>query len=98
MLANSIGSWFKRWGLAIIAGLCAVLYFVLKLIPTRPGASKVVDDAKAAAKQLSDDKTKALTDHAATMDANRVQLAQIKTISDDEARLQALADFANGKK
>lgn len=98
MLANPLGSWFKRWGIWLMLALFAVLFFIVKyMLPAPKGAIKVLDEARKATEDLKATKAKEHAELTQVMEAKATELKQIQTISDEEKRLQALADFANRK-
>lgn len=94
-MANPIADWLKRWGLLILVGLAAGLYLLLKFLPFKTGAIKALDESRAAAAGLKDEKTAALATITKQMDERAAELKTIQAIPDEAERLKALSDFAN---
>lgn len=95
VVPNPPGAWLKRYWLWIVLGLAFVIFVVSRLLPTSKGKPEVLEKAKAEADKIHDVAAKELEKHAAKMEANEREFAEIEKISDEEKRLQALAEFAN---
>jgi hypothetical protein len=98
MTANTVGSWFKRWGLWLLLGLAVVLVIIAKLLPSNGSKPEILQKAKDEVQGLKDQAKKELDEHKAKMKANEDELARIKAIEDEEARLKALAEFADSRR
>lgn len=93
--ANTAKHWFKRYGLWILIGLALIIFIISRIIPSPKGKPEILKKAKEEAAKAKDAATKALEEHNKAMAERKAELENIKAMSDEEARLQALADFAN---
>jgi len=95
VVPNPPGAWLKRYWLWIVLGLAIAIFVVSRLLPTPKGKPELLQKAKDDAGKIHEAAAKELETHAAKMEANEREFAEIEKISDEEKRLQALAEFAN---
>ena len=93
--ANTAWDWIRRWGLWILLLLGVVLAALVWLLPTRRGKPKILEQAKDGADAIRERAHKELVSHEHKMAARRKELEAITAIEEEDARLKALADFAN---
>ena len=97
--ANTAWDWLKKWWLWLVLGAAAILFILSRLLPTTSkGKPELLQKAKDEAKDAKDDAAKTLEEHNKEMDKRQEELDKIKAITNEAARLQALADFANRHK
>lgn len=95
VLANSISSWLKKWGLWILVGLVFLLWLLSKLIPSPKDKTGILQKAKDEAQAIKSKTDTQLVAHEKQMEANRDELKKIQSIEDEKERLSKLADFIN---
>lgn len=100
MLANTIGSWFKRhwvWITAVFLGL--VVYVVYMLFPTgKSRPLQILKETEDKVKELKEGKEQELAAIDKERKHNATELAKIKNIPNEKERLTRLAEFANRRK
>lgn len=93
--ANKAKHWFTKWGLWILLGIAVVIFIISRLIPAPKDKQAILRQAKEEAKRLKDEVSAELEKHNKEMAERKAELEKAKAIEDEEARLKALADFAN---
>lgn len=93
--ANTASDWLKKWGLWILLGIALVIFIIAKFIPAPKSKDATLRQAKDEAERLKNEVSKELEKHTKEMSNRKAELEQIKAIEDEDARLNALADFAN---
>ena len=87
-----------KWGLLILLVLVGIVWVMSRILPTKGGKPKLLQDAKDGADKLKEAFSEKLEAHNAAMAAEKTELEEIKAIEDEEERLRRLADFANRKR
>jgi len=93
--ANTWKDWLKKWWLWIVAGATILIFIISRLIPTVKGKPEVLQKAKEGADTIKTGAGEALTTHNKEMTERKEELEKIKSIPDQDKRMQALADYAN---
>ncbi len=93
--ANTAKHWFTKWGLWILLGIAVVIGIIAWLIPASKDKDATLRKAKDEAKRLKDEVSQELEKHNKEMANRKAELMKVKAMEDEEARLKALADFAN---
>ena len=87
------------WIPVVVVVAAVLLYFVVRLF-NRKGNNRgeIVDKAKADARAIKTAADAQLAVELQDVDADKAELAEIGELEDDEARLSALADYANRRR
>lgn len=95
MKANSLWSWFKRWGLWLIMIAAGTVYLFSRLMPSDGRKPELLQKAKDGAEKLRAVAAIDLAEHSMKMDARTKELEEIKATENERVRLNRLAEFAN---
>lgn len=99
-MANTAGDWFNRyWLVLLVVGLVILGFIAWAVFPTADkGALKVLKEAEEGVKKMKAEKSKELEVLIEEMEEHIDTLMEIKSIKDEDERLQRLADFGNKRK
>lgn len=95
MNANSLWSWFKRWGLWLLLAITGLIYLLSRLLPSDGRKPELLQKAKDEAEKLKEGAADDLATHSEKMNERVKELDEIKAIEDEKERLKKLAEFAN---
>jgi hypothetical protein len=95
VVPNPPGEWLKRYWLWIVVLGALVLFALTQIFKGEGGKPALMKKTVEDAERIHENANAELDSHIAKMGEREKEFAEIEAISDEEKRLQALADFAN---